>query len=643
MAPKAKKQCTLDGIVRMVPFATPPVSVVSDDDTRLPDTSSVGDYRDFAVDVDLSDDSMDDDESIPPGQVSPPSPPSPSPPSPMLNDVDIRLLSALNGASSSDGPAPGASVDGILEAHDIDDNTRSAARVETPPRKVRKKSRKHTPLVSNSGDHDRSADTRAPAALGSDPGYTADADTAGGDWDLPIDEDGAGSDIDRPVHVDDERSDGDRHATEDDPAMPAVPDVPEPAAADVQTSVSTRRKKKRKHASLAPADAIATSVTSVDAPPTEIATQRKKTSISRCSLMVVSEDAPTRAKILRKKKRKRTIAAPAPEGVQPPDAASASVEPEKTTWEFDSIPTAVPSCTKCKTPLHKCKNVYLSGKGTASFKCNVCNTRGVQISRMDCYKDFQKHFRGVSREEADSFWQEIGKTSVPANWEKLMKQTISRRLTQSNGHKNAGSYLPLCWYKTNGFDTDLIQKECTDTMVRPMLGLCYNVPILTKFDGMQNDLIRDATLPNPEAARRHVDEGDDTVQRRGKPAAVAKPVAEKNMKAAAAKEAKEQLAVERKNKSEATKVITKSAGMLIEMNSMMTNKHLSRLPQWAVDAAKTSYNALKAADASAKLSVRTGSDLETDSLTVAGIVKECVAHKAFIGGLLNHADAVKSK
>ena len=138
MAPKAKKQCALDGIVRMVPLATPPASVVSDDDTRLPDTSSVGDYRDFAVDVDWSDDSMDDDESdepIPPGQVSPPSPPSPSPPSPVLNDVDIRLLSALNGASSSDGPATGASVDGIMEAHDIDDNTRSADRVETPPRK----------------------------------------------------------------------------------------------------------------------------------------------------------------------------------------------------------------------------------------------------------------------------------------------------------------------------------------------------------------------------------------------------------------------------------------------------------------------------------------------------------------------------
>ena len=115
------------------------------------------------------------------------------------------------------------------------------------------------------------------------------------------------------------------------------------------------------------------------------------------------------------------------------------------------------------------------------------------------------------------------------------------------------------------------------------------------------------------------------------------------MKTAAATEAKEQLAATRKNKSEATKVITKSAGMLIDMNGLMTNKHLSRLPSWAVDAAKTSYNALKAADASAKLSVRTGSDLETDSMAVAGIVKECAAHKVFISQMLNHAESVKSK
>ena len=486
MAPKGKKQCTLDGIVRMVPFATPPASIVSDDDTRVPDTSSVGDYTDFAVDVERSDDddyNMDFDDSIPPGQASPPFQASPAPPSPMLNDADIRLLSALNGASSSGDPAPGASVDGILEAHSIVDNTRSADRVETPPRKVRKvrrklRSRKHTAMLPTSGDHDRSADT------------------VGGDGDLPIDEDVTGGDIDHSVYEEADWSDGDRHATGYDPAMPAVPDVPEPVVADVQTSVATRRRTKRKRASLASSDAIATSVTSVDVSPTETAT-------------------------LRKKKRKRTIA------VQSPDAAIAPVEAEKTTWEFDSIQAAVPSCAKCKTPLHKCRNVYLAGKGTSSFKCNVCNTRGVQISRMECYKDFQKQFKGVSKEEAEVFWQEVGKTALPANWEKLMKQTISRRLTQSNGSKNAGSYLPLCWYEKNGFDPKLIEDECTDTMVRPMLGLCYNVPILTKFDGLRNDLIRDATLPNPEAARRHVDEGDDTVQRRGESAVVAKPVAEK--------------------------------------------------------------------------------------------------------------------
>ena len=53
--------------------------------------------------------------------------------------------------------------------------------------------------------------------------------------------------------------------------------------------------------------------------------------------------------------------------------------------------------------------------------------------------------------------------------------------------------LPLCRWAKLGFDTELIKKECDDTLVRPMLGLCYRVPILTKGSIVNEDTERVTT------------------------------------------------------------------------------------------------------------------------------------------------------
>ena len=42
---------------------------------------------------------------------------------------------------------------------------------------------------------------------------------------------------------------------------------------------------------------------------------------------------------------------------------------------------------------------------------------------------------------------------------------------------NEGQYLPIGFCKARGFDTDIIEKECTDTKVIRGLGLCYKLVI----------------------------------------------------------------------------------------------------------------------------------------------------------------------
>ena len=74
----------------------------------------------------------------------------------------------------------------------------------------------------------------------------------------------------------------------------------------------------------------------------------------------------------------------------------------------------------------------------------------------------------------------------------VLERIFTQRFIESSG----GSYLPLSVYAREGYDAKQIQKECKDTMIHPVLGLCYRVAIFSKRTEQEH------TDCSPRASRR---------------------------------------------------------------------------------------------------------------------------------------------
>ena len=114
----------------------------------------------------------------------------------------------------------------------------------------------------------------------------------------------------------------------------------------------------------------------------------------------------------KKKKRRRSVdtVTASEYAVPPAHVASDVIVAEETLFTFcPAEDRMAPLCCRCGLPLKPGANLQLSGKGNRSFKCGTCNTRSVQISRSDVYRDFQQNFKGVDKDEAMECWKSLGK------------------------------------------------------------------------------------------------------------------------------------------------------------------------------------------------------------------------------------------
>ena len=60
-----------------------------------------------------------------------------------------------------------------------------------------------------------------------------------------------------------------------------------------------------------------------------------------------------------------------------------------------------------------------------TFKCNTCNTRGTQLSRLEAWQTMLGSYQNYSAEEKDQIWVVVGEAS---NLESI-KKVVEERLT----------------------------------------------------------------------------------------------------------------------------------------------------------------------------------------------------------------------
>ena len=108
------------------------------------------------------------------------------------------------------------------------------------------------------------------------------------------------------------------------------------------------------------------------------------------------------------------------------------------------------------------------GKCRAVIKCNLCNTKAVQLHRMPGWTGFQQRFKGMSQEERERFWSGAKETHSGQELQAYLQDQVEL----SNSHEEtqssfvSGEYLPLGVYAARGFDAATIEAKCSDVKDR---------------------------------------------------------------------------------------------------------------------------------------------------------------------------------
>ena len=225
----------------------------------------------------------------------------------------------------------------------------------------------------------------------------------------------------------------------------------------------------------------------------------------------------------------------------------------------------------------------------------------------------------------------------------------------AEGRQNHGKDLPLSVYEKQGFDPKRIEREVTDCMEIKGMGMCYRVDIPEVGDIFDRDEVREAivdsrprgsqqlALPSSssETARapKQVKRNKATGGQEGETAP--ERAAREKAEATAAKAVlKQDASTLRKVKGDAAKIIARLATVVFEGGALFKSKGLKKLPEWAVEGAKSKFAELKAVDAEAKqIMAGVGTTLSMTPSEVGDVVKEFLTHKLFLSNLLQHVPA----
>ena len=81
---------------------------------------------------------------------------------------------------------------------------------------------------------------------------------------------------------------------------------------------------------------------------------------------------------------------------------------------FPVVPTE-PKCNRCRQPLDPLR-AQITGKSGGSWRCSLCNSRAVQVTRLPSWAQLRQHLKDIPAEEAALFWSNahsaVGKAAL---------------------------------------------------------------------------------------------------------------------------------------------------------------------------------------------------------------------------------------
>ena len=162
------------------------------------------------------------------------------------------------------------------------------------------------------------------------------------------------------------------------------------------------------------------------------------------------------------------------------------------------------SCVKCAHPLADTKYRAV-GKQKSVFICNVCNSRGTQLTNL--YGKWPGvRFKNLNAEQIQEFWTNIKSIRNSKDLKLFVDDRLQISKSDQTGSKDNIETLPLSVWKARGFDDNVIREKCTPTE-HPILGACYAVTLNSKWDQQceehkRSQDIRVGNHPSPPVAAK---------------------------------------------------------------------------------------------------------------------------------------------
>jgi len=266
---------------------------------------------------------------------------------------------------------------------------------------------------------------------------------------------------------------------------------------------------------------------------------------------------------------------------------------------------------------------------------------------MDGYKEFMDSFKGADADDITQFWRSLGSAITAYERAAVMKDTLVLTKSDIRMAKDLGSYMPLAWYDRQGFDTALIKLECKDTLARPMLGLCYNVPILQTGEINLDSRVRQQCTEGPDAPRAIAyQQQPRSVRQPAKAKAGARGKIKRRkvpiVESEADKKVREKKDADgrRKKMSEASRIQLKVSPLVIELGALLGSAATKKqAPVWAFTAASEQLKKAKVFDANTKSVIGSGADLKYTLVGAINVIKDCMVQKSLIVSMLGKAPA----
>lgn len=330
---------------------------------------------------------------------------------------------------------------------------------------------------------------------------------------------------------------------------------------------------------------------------------------------------------------------------EPPPTKPPPAQPRPTTAEVAfPEPVDVPRCSRCKAQMTTAK-IAIVGKSMGAWRCATCNSRATQMNRVfgtikpDCLRD-------LSTDELTEFWKSIGQTDGKASSLKAKVDAIIIRKTEQKRAESAGRYMPLGYYKTQGYDVHRLKKHCVDKKYTELTGWLYKVYVEGDSAATIDDRERTTEHGTRSAPQNGRDQGgaqttkrakrarsesvdtsdvvDDKKRNKGKADKAETKQQKDKTKTKHAKDkakdkaraAKESEKATNLNKKLAAKTICRTAALVISLRQIAKSKVLKDLPAFMTDTFNAAKDALEAIEKEARSICSTGADFSFEIVDI---------------------------